>query len=65
MTANDFATECLERGICPACLNAGDSPDDDLDLFGHCGQCGTDVAGKAAGRHLDGELWDQYPEVNR
>jgi hypothetical protein len=36
----DFAKECLRRGICPRCLNAGESNDRDLDLFGTCRNCG-------------------------
>lgn len=36
----EFAKGCAESGLCPRCLNIGDSNDNDIDLFGACLNCG-------------------------
>lgn len=40
MTEAAFVAGCQKRGLCPRCLNAGESNDHDIDLFGKCRNCG-------------------------
>lgn len=45
-----FKRKCADLGLCPACLNAGESNDHSLDMFGDCTNCGhheTCIAGSS------------------
>ena len=36
----EFAKGCAESGLCPRCINMGESNDNDIDLLGVCRNCG-------------------------